>query len=102
MPKHELDSCVGNEFQWSVQAIGDIAIVMVHPIASGAVENLRLHAREQVLLVFTDLWTKEQMPSEVDEVEKTPMELKRLIDCYLSEKWRLVAVVVLLQHLSML
>ena len=32
------------------------------------------------------------MPFEVDEVERTPMELKRLINYYLLEKWRLVAV----------
>ena len=55
VPTHELDLSVGNEFQRSVQAIGDIAIVIVHPIATGMVENLHLHAREQVPLVFTDL-----------------------------------------------
>ena len=32
------------------------------------------------------------MPSLVDEVEKTTTKLKRLIDCYQSEKWGLVAV----------
>ena len=39
-----------------------------------------------------DSWTIEWMPSEVDEVERTPMELKRLIDCYLLEKWGLIVV----------
>ena len=92
VPTHELDLRVGNEFQQSVQEIGDIAIVMVNPIATGVVENLRLHTHEQVHLVLIDLWTEERMPFEVDEVERTPMELKRLIDCYLPEKWELVAV----------
>ena len=43
---HELDLRVGNEIQWSVQAIGDIAIIMVHSIATRSVENLQLHACE--------------------------------------------------------
>ena len=89
---HDLDLKVGNELQRSMQAIGDVAIVMMHPIATGAVENLHLHAREQMPLVFMNSWIEERMASAVDEVERTPIELKRLIDCYLPEKWGLVAV----------
>ena len=54
LPMHDLDLKVGNELQRSLQAIGNIAIVMMHPIATGAVENLHLHAREQMPLVFMD------------------------------------------------
>ena len=89
VPTHELDLCVGNEFQQSVQVIEDIAIVMVHPIATRAMENLHLHAYEQEPLVFTIYRFVDQR---MDEVERTLVELKRLIDCYLLEKWGLVAV----------
>ena len=60
---HELDVRVGNKLQQSVQAIGDIAIVMMHSIATRAVENVRLHGHEQVPLVFMDSWSEERMPS---------------------------------------
>ena len=55
MQTHELDLRVDNEFQRSVQVVGDITIVMVHPIAIGVVKNLRLRTHEQVPLVFMDL-----------------------------------------------
>ena len=78
--------------QQNVHAMGNIVILMLHPIATRAIENLRLHAREQVPLVFMDFWTKERMPSQVDEVERTSMGVKRLIGCYPLEKWRFVAI----------
>ena len=65
---------------------------MVYYIAISVVENLCLYAREQVPLIFMSFWIEEKRPSELDEVKKTFMELKMLIDCYLLKKWRFLAV----------
>ena len=54
MLMHELDVQVGNQLQQSMQAIEDIAIMMVHPITIESIENLHLYAHEQVSLVCMD------------------------------------------------
>ena len=75
-----------------MQAIGGVAIVMEHPTGSRAVENIVRNPRGEVPLAFTDSWNEDRMPRAADTLERSPMELQRMICAYLLPSWCLMAV----------
>jgi hypothetical protein len=82
----------GGQVEQSVQAIGGVAIVMEHPTGFRAVENIVRIPRGQLPLAFTDSWNEDRMPRAADTLDKSPMELQRMVRAYLPPSWCLVAV----------
>jgi hypothetical protein len=80
------------QVEQSVQAIGGAAIVMEHPTESRAVENIVRTPGGQLLLAFIDSWNEDRMPRAADMLERSPMELQRMVRAYLLPSWYLVAV----------
>ena len=76
----------------SVQAIGDVAIVMEHPTGSRAVENIVRIPRGHSPLVFTNSLNEDMMTRAADTLERSPIELQRMVCAYLPLSWCLVAV----------
>ncbi len=54
---------------------------MQYPQESGPMENL-LHNIEELDVVFQDSWSGEVMPRAEDKLERTPIELKRMVKMY--------------------
>jgi hypothetical protein len=82
----------GGQVEQSVQAIGGVAIVMEHPTGSRAVENIVRTPRGQLPLAFINSWNENRMPRAADTLERSPMELQRMVRSYLPPSWCLVAV----------
>ena len=73
-----------------MQAIGGVAIVMEHPTGSKAVENIVCTSGGQLSLAFTNSWNEEKMPEVADTLERSPMELQKMVHAYLPPSWYLV------------
>jgi hypothetical protein len=86
------DLRTGGQVEQSVQAIGGVAIVMEHPTGSRAVENIVRTPGGQLPLAFTDTWNEDRMPRAADTLERSPIELQRMVRAYLPPSWCLVAV----------
>jgi hypothetical protein len=82
----------GGQVEQSVQAIGGVAIVMEHPTRSRAVENIVRTPRGQLPLAFINNWNEDRMPRATDTLERSPMEMQRMVRAYLPPSWCLVAV----------
>ena len=65
-----------------MQAVGDIAIVMHYPVKGGPMENLP-HSTEDLDVVFHDTSSSKVMPRIEDKLQRTPLELKRMVQMYL-------------------
>jgi hypothetical protein len=91
VPSYTEDLRYDGQIERSVQAIGGVALVMEHPIGSKVAPNVR-RGREQLPLVFTDVWNKDRMPRAVDRLERSPTKLQRMVQVYLPESWGLVAL----------
>jgi hypothetical protein len=48
--------------------------------------------REQLPLALTDVSNEDRMPRAVDRVERSSIELQRMVQAYLPERWGLVAL----------
>ena len=79
------------QVEWAVQASGGVAIVMEHPVGSRIVGNLH-NGREKLPLAFTDMWNEDNMPQDVDRLERSSIELQRMVQAYLPGRWGLVAL----------
>jgi hypothetical protein len=75
-----------------VQAIGGVAIEMEHPTRSRAAENIVCTLRGQLPLAFTDSWNEDKMPRAANTLERSPMELQRMVCAYLPPSWCLMVV----------
>ena len=76
----------------SVQAIGGVAIVMEHPTRSRAVENIVRIPQGELPVAFTNSWNEDMMPRSADMLERSPMELQKMVRAYLPPSWCLVPV----------
>ena len=65
--------------------------MMEHPISSKVAPNV-YRGREQLPLAFTNVWNEDRMPRVVDRLERSTIELQRMVQAYLPERWRLVAL----------
>ena len=63
------------QVEQSIQAIGDVAIVMEHPTRSRTVENIVRIPGGHLPLAFTDSWNEDRMPRADDTLERSPIEL---------------------------
>jgi hypothetical protein len=87
---YALDFTENGRLQQMVQPIGAVVICMQHPVGTSPSPNYV--SRDHPLpLVFQDLWSEAHQPSEVDLLERSPLELSRLVDSYLPRGWGLVA-----------
>lgn len=84
MPTYINDLRHDGQLERAVQRIGDVIVVMVTPRVSRVAHNVR-GSREEVPVVFTDSWREGKMPCDVDRLERTPSELRRLVATYLPE-----------------
>jgi hypothetical protein len=85
VPSYEYDLRYGGQVEQAVQAIGGVAIVMEHLVGLRVAHNLR-NGRKKLPLAFTDMWNEDKMPQAVDRLERSPMELQRMVQAYLPEK----------------
>ena len=88
--RHDLRN--GGLVEQSIQAIGDVAIIMEHPTGSRAVENIVRIPGGHSPLVFMDSWNEDRMPRATNTLERSPTELQRMVHAYLPPSWCLVAV----------
>ena len=93
MPSYIQDLRYDGQIEWTVKAIGGVALVMEHPTGSKVAPNVR-RGQEQLPLAFTDVWNEGRMPRVVDRLERFPIELQRMVQAYLPERWGLVALVI--------
>ena len=83
------DFTENGRLQQTVQPIGDIIICMQHPVGTSPGQNY-VSSDRLLPLVFQDLWSETQEPSEVDVLERSPSELSKLVGPYLPQGWGLV------------
>lgn len=74
----------------TVQPMGDVVICMQHPVGTSAAPNY-VSSNHPLPLVFQDVWSEVQEPSEVDPLERCPTELSRLVGPFQPRGWGLVA-----------
>ena len=65
---------------------------MEHPTGSKVVKNIVRTAEGQLPLAFMDNWNENRMPRAADTLERSSMELQRMVRAYLLPSWCLVAV----------
>lgn len=87
---YPIDFTENGRLQQTVQPIGDVIVCMQHPIGTSPGPNY-VSSDRPLPLVFQDLWSEIQVPSEVDLLERSPSELSRLVGSYLPPGWGLVA-----------
>ena len=73
----------GGQVEQFVQAIGDVVIVLEHPIGSRAIENIVCILEGHSPLVFTDSWNEDRMPRASDTMERSLIGLQRMVRAYL-------------------
>ena len=64
-----------------------MVIRMEHPTRSRAVENIVRTLGGQLALAFTDNWNKDRMPRAANTLERSSMELQRMVHTYLPPSW---------------
>ena len=87
---YAIDFTESGRLQQTVQPIGDVVVCMQHPVGTSPGPNY-VSSERPLPLVFQDLWSETQVPSEVDLLERSPSELSRLVGPYLPLGWGLVA-----------
>ena len=78
MPLYTQDLRYDGQIEQTVQAIGSVALVMEHLTGSKVAPNVR-RGREQLPLAFTYVWNEGRMPGAVDRLERSPIELQRMV-----------------------
>ena len=78
VPLYTQDLRYDGQIEQTVQAIGGMALMMEHQAGSKVAPNL-CRGREDLPLAITDVWNKDRMPTAENRLERSPIELQRMV-----------------------